>query len=167
MAINKIVLSKLTVSNSKRFGIQDKKAVAEKLSHVLADSYLLYLKTQNFHWNVTGPLFRDLHKLFEEQYRELAESIDVVAERIRALDSFAPASFAEFCKLSQIKEETKHLKAEAMLKQLISDHEKVNAYLHDIFDSVQKTGDEGTADLLIERMRAHEKYIWMLKSFFE
>lgn len=155
------------MSNNKHTGIQGKKAVAEKLCHVLANTYVLYLKTQNFHWNVRGPNFRELHKLFEEQYLELAEAIDLVAERIRALDSFTPASFSEFVELSQIKEETKHLKAESMLKQLIADHEKLNSYLHEIFDSVQDTGDEGSADLLIERMRAHEKTIWMLKSFFE
>ncbi len=166
MAVHKLTIGKV-IMNNKHSGIQDKKAVVEKLCHVLADTYLLYLKTQNFHWNVRGPLFRDLHKLFEEQYTELAEAIDVVAERIRALDAFAPASFAEFSKLSQIKEETKHLKAEAMIKQLISDHEKIDAYLHEIFNSVQSTGDEATADLLIERMTAHEKTIWMLKSFFE
>jgi starvation-inducible DNA-binding protein len=142
--------------------------VADELTHLLADTYALYLKTQNFHWNVTGPLFPQLHLLFESQYEELAEAVDVIAERIRALGSFAPASFSEFQKLSSLKEATgAHPSAEQMVKTLLKDHETISQHLHIIFEKAEQANDQGTLDMITERMRAHEKTAWMLRSSVE
>jgi starvation-inducible DNA-binding protein len=140
--------------------------IADELTHLLADTYALYLKTQNFHWNVTGPYFPQLHKLFDDQYNELAEAVDVIAERIRALGSYTPASFSEFLKLSSLKEETgsKHISAEEMIKRLMHDHETISHQLLQIFAKAEKANDQGTIDMLTERMRAHDKTAWMLRS---
>ncbi|OAI49064.1 DNA starvation/stationary phase protection protein [Gammaproteobacteria bacterium SCGC AG-212-F23] len=144
--------------------LQQYQKVADELTHLLADSYVLYLKTQNFHWNVTGPLFPSLHLMFESQYKELAEAVDEIAERIRALGSFAPASFSEFSKLSSIKEERKILSAEEMLKTLLKDHEALIGHMESMFKKAESANDQATMDLLIERIRAHEKTAWMLRS---
>jgi len=138
--------------------------IADELAHFLADTYVLYLKTQNFHWNVTGPQFPSLHLLFEKQYQELAEATDEIAERIRALGCFAPASFAAFSKLTSLKEAPNNLSAEDMLRKLYKDHETIAHYLQSMMAKVQKAQDEATFDLLVERLRSHEKMAWMLKS---
>ena len=143
---------------------QHSQKIADELSHFLADTYAVYLKTQNFHWNVRGPLFYSLHKMFEEQYQALANAVDDIAERIRALGGNAPASFSEFSKLTSIKEETSTPTAEEMIKQLLKDHDILSDHAGIILTKAQKAQDEGTVDLLIERLREHEKTAWMLKS---
>jgi starvation-inducible DNA-binding protein len=150
-------------------GIPDKerRAIAEGLSRLLADSYTLYLKTHNFHWNVTGPQFNTLHLMFEAQYTELALAVDLIAERIRALDHPAPGSYAQYSKLSTIKEETGVPKAKEMIKQLVAGQEAVTRTAREIFPTVDKAHDEPTADLLTQRMQVHEKNAWMLRSLLE
>jgi starvation-inducible DNA-binding protein len=150
-------------------GIPDKerRAIAEGLSRLLADSYTLYLKTHNFHWNVTGPQFNTLHLMFEAQYTELALAVDLIAERIRALDHPAPGSYAQYSKLSSIKEETGVPKAKEMIKQLVVGQEAVTRTAREIFPTVDKAHDEPTADLLTQRMQVHEKNAWMLRSLLE
>jgi len=150
-------------------GIPDKerRAIAEGLSRLLADSYTLYLKTHNFHWNVTGPQFNTLHLMFEAQYSELALAVDLIAERIRALDHPAPGSYAQYSKLSSIKEETGVPKAKEMIKQLVAGQEAVTRTAREIFPTVDKAHDEPTADLLTQRMQVHEKNAWMLRSLLE
>lgn len=140
--------------------------IAEELMSLLANMYILSLKTQNFHWNVTGPYFPQLHKLFEEQYDELADAVDVVAERIRALNCYAPASFSEFQKLASLKEElgNQKISSELMIKKLMQDHEMISQQLLSIFEKASATNDQATLDLLTERMRAHDKAAWMLRS---
>ena len=150
-------------------GIPEKQRtkVAEGLSHLLADSYTLYLKTHKFHWNVTGPMFQTLHLMFETQYTELSTAVDLIAERIRALGSFAPGSYAEFGKLSSIKEASDVPKAEDMIRQLVEGQEAVVRTARRIFPVAEKAGDEATADLLTQRIQLHEKTAWMLRSLLE
>ncbi len=138
--------------------------IADELTHFLADTYMLYLKTQNFHWNVTGPNFYSYHIMFEGQYKELADAIDTIAERIRALGSHTPASFSEFVKLSSMKEEVHTVAAEDMVKILLKDHETIIQHAYIIFTKAEKAQDQGTMDLLIERIRDQEKTAWMLRS---
>jgi len=147
-------------------GISDelRQQIGEGLSRLLADTYTLYLKTHNFHWNVTGPLFNTLHLMFETQYNELALAVDLIAERIRALGLPAPGSYAQFAKLTCIQEETSVPVAEEMIRQLVKDQETVVRTARSIFPSVEKAGDEPTADLLTQRMQIHEKTAWMLRS---
>ena len=145
----------------------DRKAIAEGLSRVLADTYTLYLKTHNFHWNVTGPMFNTLHLMFEQQYTELALAVDLVAERIRALGFPAPGSYAQYAKLSSIKEETAVPDAAEMIRQLVAGQEAVVRTARKIFPRVDKAHDEPTADLLTQRMQAHEKNAWMLRSLLD
>ncbi len=137
------------------------------LSKVLAETYAIYLKTQNYHWNVKGPLFHTLHAMFEEQYTELALAIDEIAERIRALGHPAPGSFSEFRELSQVNEETGSPTANEMILVLIADQATIVQTCKNVFPSAQQTNDEPTADLLIRRMQVHEKTAWMLKSLAE
>jgi starvation-inducible DNA-binding protein len=144
--------------------IQHPQKIADELTHFLADTYVLYLKTQNFHWNVTGPNFYSLHKMFEEQYEELAAAIDEIAERIRALGCHTPASFAQYSQLTSLKEERNELPAENMIQKLIKDHETLSQHAAQIIPKAQKSHDEGTADLLIQRLKAHDKTAWMLRS---
>lgn len=141
--------------------------IADELAHILADTYILYLKTQNFHWNVTGPNFHSLHLMFEEQYNQLADAVDVIAERIRALEVAAPASFANFLKLTSLKEENGVPSSKDMIKQLLKDHETIVSQSYDSLAKAQKAEDEATADLLINRIREHEKTAWMLRSCLE
>ena len=150
-------------------GIQetDRKAIAEGLSRLLADTYTLYLKTHNFHWNVTGPMFQTLHLMFETQYNELALAVDLIAERIRALGYPAPGTYAEYSKLSSIKEEPGVPKAEDMIRLLVAGQEAVVRTARSIFPTVDKANDEPTADLLTQRMQIHEKTAWMLRSLLE
>ena len=134
------------------------------MSHLLADSYTLYLKTHNFHWNVEGPMFNNLHLMFEGQYTELALAVDLIAERIRALGYPAPGSYSAYAKLSSIKEATGVPKAEEMIRQLVDGQEAVTRTARSIFPVVDKASDEPTADLLTQRMQVHEKNAWMLRS---
>ena len=146
---------------------QDRKEIAAGLSKLLADSYTLYLKTHNFHWNVTGPMFSTLHTLFEQQYTELATAVDEIAERIRALGIVAPGSYKQFGELSSIKEETGNPSAEDMIRQLVEGQESVVKTARSVFPVVEKANDEPTADLLTQRMQLHEKNAWMLRSLLE
>lgn len=150
-------------------GIPEKQRIqiADGLSRLLADTYTLYLKTHNFHWNVTGPMFSTLHTLFETQYNELALAVDVIAERIRALGVYAPGSYKQFAELSSIKEETGTPSATNMIKQLVAGQEAVTRTARSIFPLVEKASDEPTADLLTQRMQIHEKNAWMLRSLLE
>lgn len=143
---------------------QDRRAIAEGLSRLLADTYTLYLKTHNFHWNVTGPMFQTLHLMFETQYNELALAVDLVAERIRALGFPAPATYKEFTRLSSIKEDEGVLGAQEMIRSLVQGQEAVVRTARSIFPVVEKASDEPTADLLTQRMQVHEKTAWMLRS---
>lgn len=146
---------------------QDRQAIAQGLSRLLADSYTLYLKTHNYHWNVTGPLFSTLHNLFEEQYTELAEAVDEIAERIRALGEPAPGSYQAFSKLTSIEEEEGHPDAETMIANLVTAQETVARTAREVFPTAEKAGDEPTCDLLTQRMQLHEKNAWMLRSLLE
>lgn len=147
-------------------GIPDKKrrAIAQGLSRLLADTYTLYLKTHNFHWNVTGPQFNTLHLMFETQYTELATAVDEIAERIRALGEPAPGSYAAFSRLSSIKEAEDVPTAEDMLRQLVADQEAVARTAREVFPLADDANDEPTAGLLSDRMQVHEKTAWMLRS---
>lgn len=141
--------------------------IADELKHFLADTYTLYLKTQNFHWNVKGSDFYSLHKMFEEQYIELAAAVDEIAERLRALGSYTPASFSQFAQLTSIKEEKHEISAKEMLEKLANDHEIMAQNALEMIPKAQKVHDEGTADLLIQRSKVHDKVAWMLKSSLE
>ncbi len=146
---------------------QDRADIANGLSKLLADTYTLYLKTHNFHWNVTGPMFQTLHLMFETQYTELSTAVDLVAERIRALGSPAPATYAEFGRLSSIKETPGVPKAEDMIRLLVEGQESVVRTARSIFPIAEKASDEATADLLTQRIQLHEKTAWMLRSLLE
>lgn len=139
---------------------------AQLLTQTLADTYILYLKTQNFHWNVKDPRFSDLHLFFEKQYQELAEAVDVIAERIRILKFRAPASMQEFLEITSLEESIGDVSADEMIQILLNDNESIAQKIRPLIPESQKKGDEGTADLLIERLRAHEKAAWMLRSHF-
>ncbi len=146
---------------------KDRKEIADGLSVLLADTYTLYLKTHNFHWNVTGPMFQTLHLMFEQQYNELAIAVDLIAERIRALGFPAPATYAEFLKLSSIKEDRGVPSAHDMIELLVEGQESVVRTARSLFQSVEDVHDEPTADLLTQRMQIHEKTAWMLRSLLE
>lgn len=141
--------------------------IADGLSKVLADSYMLYLKTHNYHWNVTGNLFHQLHEQFEQQYTELAEAIDIIAERIRALGFRAPGSFKEFSQLTSVKEETDNPKAMEMVKRLAQANEQVIRTAREALAPANDAEDEATIDLLTERLSVHSKTAWMLRSHLE
>lgn len=141
--------------------------IAQGLSRLLADTYTLYLKTHNFHWNVTGPMFQTLHLLFETQYTELATAVDLIAERIRALGYPAPGTYSEFAKLSSIPETPGVPKATEMIRLLVEGQEAVVRTARSIFPVVDEVNDEPTADLLTQRMQVHEKNAWMLRSLLE
>jgi len=146
---------------------KDRKQIADGLSHLLADTYSLYLKTHNFHWNVTGPMFQTLHLMFETQYNELALAVDLIAERIRALGFPAPGTYSEYAKLSSIPETKGVPSAEKMIKLLVEGQEAVARTARKVFPLVDKVNDEPTADLLTQRMQVHEKTAWMLRSLLE
>ena len=143
---------------------KDRREIAQGLSKMLADTYTLYLKTHNFHWNVTGPMFQTLHLMFEQQYNELALAVDQIAERIRALGFPAPGTYNEFSKLSSIDEEEGVPSAEEMIRKLVEGQEAVVRTARSIFPVVDRANDEPTADLLTQRMQVHEKTAWMLRS---
>ncbi|RMM53374.1 hypothetical protein ALQ77_05112 [Pseudomonas corrugata] len=146
---------------------EDRKSIVDGLSRLLSDTYVLYLKTHNFHWNVTGPMFRTLHLMFEEQYNELALAVDLIAERIRALGFPAPGAYSVYARLSSIKEEEGVPSAEDMIRQLVDGQEAVTRTARGIFPLLDKVSDEPTADLLTQRMQVHEKTAWMLRSLLD
>ena len=144
-----------------------REAIAGGLSKVLADTYTLYLKTHNFHWNVTGPMFQTLHLMFETHYNELALAVDLVAERIRALGFPAPGTYAQFSQLSAIKEDEGVPKAQDMIRRLVEGHETVARTSREVFKIAEASSDQPTCDLLTQRMQVHEKTAWMLRSLLE
>jgi starvation-inducible DNA-binding protein len=146
---------------------KDRKEIADGLSRLLADTYTLYLKTHNFHWNVTGPMFNTLHLMFEGQYTELALAVDLIAERIRSLGFPAPGTYSDYARLASIKETEGVPKAEEMISLLVEGQEAVVRTARSIFPIVDKANDEPTADLLTQRMQVHEKTAWMLRSMLE
>lgn len=145
----------------------DKDKTTDALSRLLADSYVLYLKTHNFHWNVTGPMFTTLHTLFETQYTELALAVDEIAERIRALGAVAPGSFSAFSKLAKVQESNEVPKATDMIRELADDQVKVVEAAKEVVKLAEAGGDDATADLGITRIQVHEKNAWMLLSHLE
>lgn len=152
-----------------KIGMTDKerKVIAEHLSNFLADTYALYLKTQNFHWNLVGPDFFSLHVLFEKHYEDMAVAVDEIAERIRALGHYAEGSFSAFKKRSEIKEASKKSSAHQMVKELMQDHEWISREGRELIRTSQENHDEITGDLIIKRLGFHEKAGWMLRSHLE
>ena len=138
--------------------------IADGLKKLLADSYTLYLQTHNFHWNVTGPQFRELHLMFEEHYTELSVAVDDIAERIRTLDIAAPGTYKEFAALSSITEVEGVPSSEQMVKLLTQGHEQVIRTCRNVLKTAQQADDESTASLVSDRMRLHEKTAWMLRA---
>lgn len=138
--------------------------VAHALGLLLADTYVLYTKTQNFHWNLIDPRFYSLHLFLEEQYKELAEANDEIAERIRMLGERSPGSLAQFLEMTNLSESDGHIGGNDMLQELLEDHEHLCSYIREQIELCSNLGDEGTADLLIKRIREHEKHAWMLRS---
>lgn len=143
---------------------KERETIAAGLAKLLADSYTLYLKTHNYHWNVTGPMFSTLHLMFEEQYTELSTAVDEIAERIRALGIKAPGSYMAFAKLTSIEEETGDPTAEQMIERLVVSQETIVRTAREMFGIASDANDEPTADLLTQRMQIHEKNAWMLRS---
>lgn len=146
---------------------ENRQQIASGLAKLLADSYTLYLKTHNYHWNVTGPMFNTLHQMFEQQYTELATAVDEIAERIRALGEPAPGSYNAYARLTSIEEEESVPSAEEMIKQLVKGQEAVVRTARSVFPAAETANDEPTADLLTQRMQVHEKNAWMLRSMIE
>jgi len=145
----------------------DASPVVDAAAHLLADSYTLYLKTHNFHWNVTGPMFTTLHSLFMTQYTELALAVDEIAERIRALGHLAPGSYAEFARLAKVKDAQGAPSAKQMIRALVADNATVAAAAQALFDAADKAGDQASADLATQRIQVAEKNAWMLRSHLE
>jgi starvation-inducible DNA-binding protein len=143
------------------------KKVADVAARLLADSYTIYLKTHNFHWNVTGPMFSTLHTLFETQYTELALAVDEIAERIRALGQPAPGSYTEFARLANVKEAMSAPKAKEMIEILVADYGTIVATARDLVAAAEKAGDQASADLGVRRIDVSEKAAWMLRSHLE
>ena len=141
--------------------------IAEGLSILLADTSTLYQKTHGYHWNVTGPQFNTLHTMFMDQYTELWNSIDLIAERIRALGSFAPAGYSDYSKLTTIKDDTGVPKSDAMIKNLVEGNEAVIRTARKVLPDAEKGNDQATLDLLTQRINIHEKTAWMLRSMLE
>ncbi|KQY86526.1 MULTISPECIES: Dps family protein [unclassified Brevundimonas] len=138
--------------------------VAQELTKVLADSFAVYLKTHGYHWNVRGPEFFSFHNLLEQQYRDIWAALDDLAERIRALGVLAPQSFSGFGNLTSIKDGDPEKEATAMLKELMQDHETLIATTRKALEVADEAGDEASADLMTQRLAAHEKFAWMLRS---
>ena len=146
----------------------DRSAIAQGLSRLLADTYTLYLTTHNFHWNVTGPMFNTLHAMFMQQYTDLWGSVDLIAERVRALGHFAPGSYAAFGKLASVPDvPAQPPKAMEMVRILVTGHEAVARTARELVPTADKAGDEPTLDLLTQRLDFHEKTAWMLRSLLE
>jgi starvation-inducible DNA-binding protein len=165
MATSEVLSGRVKTENP-HMGIStdETQQLADGLSRALAETYVLYLKTQSFHWNVVGPLFYGLHKMTEEQYQDLADAVDELAERIRALGHPAPASFAEFLELSAVKEGSKNIPVRQTIDVLVADHETVSRSFRKTVELAAQIGDVVTADLLTARIQAHEKAAWMLRS---
>ncbi|MDJ0852836.1 MAG: Dps family protein [Myxococcota bacterium] len=147
--------------------MSDKQDVVDGLGRLLADSYTLYLKTHNFHWNVTGPMFTTLHTLFETQYNDLALAVDEIAERIRALGAPAPGSYTEFAALAAVKEAAGGEPATDMIRLLVADQETVTASARRVVEAAEACGDQASGDLGVRRIDVHEKNAWMLRSHLE
>jgi starvation-inducible DNA-binding protein len=156
-------------SSSINIGIpeKDRRKVADGLSRMLADTYTLYLKTHNFHWNVTGPMFQTLHLMFMDQYNEMWMAVDTVAERIRALGYPAPGTYKQFAAMTSIKDSEDIPSATGMIKQLVAGQETVARTAREVLPIAEKAGDQPTVDLLSARMEVHEKNAWMLRSLLE
>lgn len=147
---------------------QDRAAIAKGLSHLLADTYTLYLTTHNFHWNVTGPMFNSLHAMFMQQYTELWNAVDPIAERIRSLGHVAPGSYASFGQLSSVPDAPANPpKAQEMIRILLQGHETAARTARSLFPLAESAHDEPTADLLTQRLTVHEQTAWMLRSQLE
>ena len=146
---------------------EQRRAIAQGLSKLLADTYVVYLKTHNFHWNVEGPMFQTLHQMFMEQYTETWNAIDLIAERIRSLGEYAPGTYKEYSKLTRIKETDGVPKAEDMVQLLIEGQEAIVRTARELLPIADKAGDEPTLDLLTQRMQIHEKNAWMLRSLLK
>jgi starvation-inducible DNA-binding protein len=146
---------------------KDRKKVVDGLSRMLADTYTLYLKTHNFHWNVTGPMFQTLHLMFMAQYNEIWMAADLIAERIRSLGHPAPGTYKEFAALTSIKDSNGAISAKEMIKQLVTGQEAVVRTAREVLPIAEKAGDQPTVDLLSARMEVHEKNAWMLRSLLE
>ncbi len=142
-------------------------ATVDALAKLLASSYTLYVKTHNYHWNVTGPMFSSLHALFELQYTELALALDEIAERIRSLGALAPGSFTAFAALSAVEEENGHPKATDMVANLAADQDIISNLAHKVIEAAETHGDQATIDLAVRRMNIHQKHAWMLRSQLE
>ncbi len=147
--------------------MQSKDRVVEKLSVLLASSYTLYLKTQNYHWNVTGPMFTPLHSLFEMQYSEVVQAVDEIAERIRALGARAPASYSEYARLSRVEEDSTSPTATEMIDALAADQTTIAAAAREVIHAALEIDDDATADLGTRRIDVHDKNAWMLRSHLE
>jgi len=145
----------------------DREKLAGELGKLLADSYTLYLKTHNYHWNVTGPMFQTLHLMFEQHYTELALAVDQIAERIRSIGHQAPGSYAAFAKLSSIEDAEGVPKATKMIKELVKGHETVVRTARKTLSVANEAGDDATADLATQRLQVHEKTSWMLRALLE
>lgn len=154
------------MSEQIEIGLADnqRKQVAEGLSRILADTYVLYAKTHAYHWNVTGPMFQSLHTMFEEQYQQLFAALDELAERIRALGVLAPSGLGTYQSLAGLKDDPSNPDAVSMVRNLQHDHEAVIRELRKVIATAADAGDEGTADMLTARMEEHEKTAWMLRS---
>jgi starvation-inducible DNA-binding protein len=146
---------------------KDRKNIAEGLERMLADTYTLYLKTHNFHWNVTGPMFQTLHLMFQTQYNEIWLAVDVIAERIRALGFPAPGSYKEFAALTEIRDSNGVPNAGEMIRQLVDGQETVVRTARSILPIAEAAGDQPTADVLTQRMTVHEQNAWRLRSLLE
>jgi len=146
---------------------KERAKIAQGLSRLLADTYVLYLKTHNFHWNVEGPMFQTLHTMFMEQYTEAWNAIDLIAERIRALGQYAPGTYGAYLKLSRIRETDGVPKAEKMLRLLLEGQEAVVRTAREVLPFADRASDEPTLDLLTQRMQVHEKNAWMLRSLLK
>ena len=145
----------------------DREQIVAGLHVLLVNSYTLYLKTHNYHWDMTGPMFNTLHLIFEQQYTELAAAVDQIAERIRALGAFAPGSYTEYARLTSIPEDETVPDAETMIKNLVAGQETLARQARDVMATVGESRDEPTADLLTQRMQVHEKNAWMLRSLIQ
>ena len=145
----------------------ERKQISDGLANLLADTYVLYLKTHGFHWNVTGPMFQTLHLMFETQYNELWMAVDLIAERIRALGHFAPSTSKQLAALSSIQDEDGVPKAQEMIKKLVEGHETVARTARKAFGLADEANDQPTCDLLTQRLQIHEKTAWMLRSLLE
>jgi starvation-inducible DNA-binding protein len=142
----------------------DRKQISDELAHLLADTYTLYIKTHGYHWNVSGPMFRSLHLMFEEHYMDLRDAVDLIAERMLALGHTAPASYAEFSSLSTVTDEPGVPDAMDMVRNLVDAHETVVRTARSVVKSAEAAGDVATADLATTRIEVHEKTAWMLRA---